>query len=223
VKLTGQAHVDNVLERAYLAAQLSLPISATTSPYFSALLHEAGIFSGHEQRIARGTMDWQFPRTAYFCLMTAVGLITDFIAVLSQIYLMYRTLSSGESSSGSTGLFLIGLSLASTLVGGVVDMMRAPEEQVTHEYDTVGRNIQDMVGKGGGKQEAILFGLKDWALKRWDKFKSDSDADAARRRKRGTGPELGVVVLEQSVQYSFYVRSFLNSCWRGLMPRFSSP
>lgn len=61
MKLTGQAHVDNALERAYLAAQLSLPISATTSPYFSALLHEAGIFSGHEQRITRGAVDWQFP------------------------------------------------------------------------------------------------------------------------------------------------------------------
>ncbi|KAI9633144.1 P-loop containing nucleoside triphosphate hydrolase protein [Dioszegia hungarica] len=118
---------------------------------------------------------------------------------------MYRTISSDESSSGSTGLFLIGLSLASTLVGGVVDMMRASEEEVTHAYDTVGRNIQDMVGRGGGKQEAILFGLKDWALERWDKFKSESDADAARRRRRGTGPELGVVVLEQSVQYSFYI------------------
>lgn len=212
LQLTDQMHVDDVLERAYLAAQFSLPISATSSPYFSALMHDAGIFAGYTRRPhprSKGEYDWDFPRSPYGCLHAALDLFTDFLRVLSQICLMYRTVSSGgPRGDGGTGLILIALSLAPTVVRVIINLVRdrTPYFVYRLSYHLAETSIREMADRGESKQEAVLYGLKDWALARWDDVRSKAGAEETERRKDDKDHKFGLKMMDQGVQTCFYVR-----------------
>lgn len=221
LQLTDQMHVDDVLERAYLAAQFALPIPATSSPYFSALMYDAGIFAGYTRRPHprnKGENDWDFPRSPYGCLITSLGLFTNFLQVLTQIFLMYRTLSNGGpcGGAGGTGFILIALSLSPTVLRAFTNLVRAPSSHfVYHQsYELAEYNIREMAGvlsevpaMGKYKQEAVLFGLKDWALARWDDVRSKAGAEETERRKDDKDHNFGLKMMDQGVQTCFYVRS----------------
>jgi hypothetical protein len=52
----------------------------------------------------------------------------------------------------------------------------------------------------------VLFGLKDWALRRWDAIKQELEVERRERRRTDKGTEVWLNVVEQGVQTSFYVR-----------------
>lgn len=131
-------------------------------------MKEAGIFTGFEDRPSDGVH-----AKAYGGPVNALRPMYDFLnslmAILSQVYLMYRTLSGGSTGSGNLGwssLFLITLSISPTLIGTISSLLRAePDHKTRRQADRRAREaegeLKAMGRKSEYKQEATLFGLKD--------------------------------------------------------------
>lgn len=67
------------------------------------------------------------------------------------------------------------------------------------------REVKTMGRKGEYKQETILFGLRDWILDRWDQAKIHADWPKLEQQKGNRSFELGLGVVEEGIQTSFYV------------------
>lgn len=216
-----QSRIDTKLERAYLATQLSLSIPSLSSPYVSALMHEAGIFVGYEARTVPGSGG--YVRSGFSGPSDALGsifqLLINLVGITSQLYLIYRALSGGDSLSRVTwtSIILIILSVTPALLRTLGGLLRPNARQDWRRYYQQARqtekDVRDLGRSGGYKQEVVLFGLRDWVLSRWDRVRGEMESEKISQQARTGGYDLTLSAVEEGVQTSFYVsHTFLSLC-----------
>lgn len=179
-----QEDLENEIEAGYLHAQLSLTIRDMNNDLEKDLLYEAGILAGFN-RIVRlassglpslvGGRTLQ-PQTA----MSTIGkVIRDAIDVTSQLALVVSRFRRGGNAFSLENALIASLSLYpfvfSRLERAVnrsrsrkIMMQPFDEDRFTHLDKTAVRDFT----KPEMKQELVLFGLKDWVMKRWYKIQN---------------------------------------------------
>lgn len=198
--------MNHILERAYLATQLSLSIPALSSPYITSLVHEAGIFAGHEARVTGNMV--RSSGGPFDCLSSIFSLLNILVTVISKVYLLLRTLSSGSSLNLSS-ILLLALAIAPSFLRIVGDLFR-PRQTYAVRLSGIRnrqskRDITNMGKVGPHKQEIILFGLKDWVLGKWDMISTHNEAERLGQQRENRAFEIGLKLVEDNVQTSFYV------------------
>ncbi|KAL7424591.1 hypothetical protein Q5752_000275 [Cryptotrichosporon argae] len=199
-----RTHLNTSMERAYLAAQLSLSIPALSSPYVTALMYEAGVFAGFELRSDR--MASRYSGGPYETIQSVFSLLTLSVDVASQATLLLRTLTA-NAFSRSTILLLV--------LTAAFSLLRFFERYIlfwrnTRRFDWIGMRrdanaIKDLGRNGGYKQEIVLFGLSDWVLTKWEALKVRQVAVQATAKHRVSAWELSLGIGSESVQTAFLV------------------
>ncbi len=179
-----------------------------SSPYLSALMYDAGVFAGFQPRTDR------YGQAAssggpFQTLSSTFNLITITVEVITQIYLLLRTLvSAGTKQLNSSSIILISLSLAPSVFRLIrswtfSEWNKFKRRSAWRKARMEEREIKNMGRKGDYKQEVVLFGLKDWVLEKWDVLKLAQMKEEAKER---VGVfELGLGLGQQGVETAFYV------------------
>lgn len=220
----GQLHLDTVLQRAYLATQLSLSIPSLSDPFISALTGEASIFVGWETRtvqISDGTSSQRGFSGPSDALDFVSHLLINLVRMVSQVYLVHRTLTSKAAlGAGWSSYLLIFLAITPALLHTIGRLVRPDDKSQWRRYYRQARDAEKDVRKlgssGGYKQEVVLFGLKDWILARWDRARSAIEEGKITSDRQSNGYDITLSVIEEGIQMGFYVSSsshrLLRSC-----------
>lgn len=137
-------------------------------------------------------------------------LLATLTGIISQLYVMFRALSIGDASTVLPGWLsgiLIALSLAPTMLRTLDRYLKLGHRYRSYRdtHDLSEQDIQAMARAGPYKQEAMLFGLKDWVLARWDFIMEETKIAKLENRRGSGGFEMGLNLVEEGVQTSFYV------------------
>ncbi|RXK36654.1 hypothetical protein M231_06041 [Tremella mesenterica] len=145
------------MDRAYLAAQISLSIPALSHPYTVALLHEAE----------------EFHRYGFERLTSAFRILTPILQFLARLSLVIRALTSATQVPFLTwsNVILMSLTLAPILLRYIRQKIPYGSARMNPRWDQWKTEASLMKGIGTGgyhKEEVLLFQLKDWVMKRWE-------------------------------------------------------
>jgi len=180
------------------------------------MMYEAGIFTYKHGRVTRdlaGDIDREYLGFPFACFIKILDLFTDILGIVAQIYLMYSALSAGSGAArGLTAIFLIFLSLAPTIIRLGVDLLRPATTRWKFRwiYNHAEGSIDAMTDKPAYRQEALLFGLREWVLARWDRMQEEVEAERLERRQNGKGWDLGLDVVAEGFRTSFYVSQIVG-------------
>jgi hypothetical protein len=157
------------------------------------------------------------------------SLITSSVTVMTQVWLLMRTLSGKSasdlvSSRGRRGrktvdtpaanatdgssialLFLAFLPSIVRLVGGWMKTSWSLRRSWAYERFERERNVKDLGRNGGYKQEVVLFGLKDWILQVWDEQRRAGLQNTESFQRDVGGVDIGIGLVQEGVQNVFYV------------------
>lgn len=174
-------------------------------------MHEAGIFAAFDTGPSKRN---DSPRYSgpFDALIIFFLLITDLSGTMSQLYLIFRTLSGGSIGSlGLSSLLLITLSITPALLKAFISLTGKAEAYTESHRLFLMRcwkeeeSMKDMGSKGEFRQEIILFGLRQWVLDKWEKAKLASSTSTSTVQKGHRSFSLGLGVVEEGVQTTFYV------------------
>jgi hypothetical protein len=168
-----QRKIDQIVETDYLTAQLTTDLTRAASKYHSALLYEAGVFASfehwHDSR--GGTRSSTGPMMTMDVLF---GTIFKFVQIILTATLLCGYLWNAISDDPTSGLSLalVGLNICPMLLAGfrAYFQRQAKDDERILQLRDVNKEMFALkaMGKNGeGKQEVVLYGLKDWVLRRW--------------------------------------------------------
>lgn len=205
-----RTHINFIMERAYMRAQLCLSIPAVSNPHISALMYEAGCFAGFEARRSRNGLNMR-GGGPFEAISSIFSLLTLTIQVATQLYLLLRTLTSaaGNQLNGSS-IALIALSLLPSVLrlGGsfFFAQMRNDRRRLRGNKDrSEERELRQISHTGEYKQEVVLFGLADWVLDKWTALKQRQLKEQEQARENMGMVRLGLGMSQQAVETAFYV------------------
>lgn len=178
-------------------------------------MHEAGIITGFE--FFSTPADYLYGSTGLACfsgpfdaLQVFIDLMVDILSLISQAYLMYKTLSKGSVIEiGCSTLLLISLSAASSILR-TIGPMSYPKADPHYDKEmrrlvNVKAQVRALGRQSEHKQETILFGLKEWIIEKWVQVQADLARNKRASRNRNKELSLGLKIGEESLQTSFYV------------------
>lgn len=179
-----------------------------TDDLSSALVYEAGVFSGAEN----GPSYHSGP----FGLVNGVsGALAEVIDLTAQVTMLVQAVGGVEQikKRDPKTLILIGLAFAPTLIKKLSDFVYSfdndddecePYDEELVEFELLEELMREIATSNKYKQEATLFGLRDWCLMTWDKAR---DALQSRRweSSQPQAKRVGFNLLNKMAGTAFYV------------------
>lgn len=180
-----------------------------TDELSSALVYEAGIFSGMESA--------PYYHSGPFGLVNGVsGALAELVDIAAQVTMLVQAIGGLEQikKRDPKSLTLIGLAFAPTLITKLSDFVYSfdedddeyeqHEEDVT-EFENVEYLMREIATSTKYKQEATLFGLHDWCLKTWDKAREMLQAQSWEQSFQSQAKSVGFKLLNEMAGTAFYV------------------
>lgn len=196
------------LERAYLAARLSLSLPAMSSRNMSALMTDAGVFAGTND-YERKPGDWAFIQGPFEAIEHYIKVLTVLIRIASILGLLWRSFSSTQT--GYLGAPLIGVCLSPILLrlfGGLILGFRRTTARGSNKsfiLRSKERQLKELSNDSAFQQENILFGLRDWILDRLDALRLEGRRDMKEWLNQQRSAHLYLDLAQNGVQTVFYV------------------
>lgn len=180
-----------------------------TDELSSALVYEAGIFSGMESA--------PFYHSGPFGLVNGVsGALAELVDIAAQITMLVQAVGGIEQikKRDPKTLTLIGLAFAPTLITKLSDFVYSFDddddeyeqlEEDMAEFENMEYLMRDIATSTKYKQEATLFGLHDWCLKTWDKARAMLQARSWEQSFQSQAKNVGFKLLNEMAGTAFYV------------------
>ena len=201
--------INHRMEYEYLKAKTSLSHRSITSPFVSALLHEAGVCTGLNRRYHFGTSGESSLHHRPFAVVKQLcTFLTGFVDITSSTILLVRTIftdSNGGDRYALTALALLptGIRLLRDWVKSAgADSVKRTQSHAAHRQKD---RYNDIAHREAYRQETILYGLGDWILTQWTEAALLAETNKFSRKEWARYAKLGLAFAEESVDQIFDV------------------